>query len=65
MSVATFDKERVEEKAAVAAHMSNINNLLAADVASTYSQASSNLSVMRKLRMDKSKFSVKVNSLAQ
>ena len=43
--------------------MSNISNMIAADVASSYSHASSNLSVMRKLRMDKSQFSSKVSSL--
>lgn len=58
MSMATFDKDRPpvqpEEEKTVATHMSNRSNMIAADVASTYSHASSNLSVMRKLRMDKS-----------
>lgn len=68
MTMATFDKDRSVQQAddkAVATHMSNISNLIAADVASSYSQASSNLSAMRKLRMDKSKFSIKVISLQQ
>ena len=68
MSLATFDKdtprpEQAAEEKVVATHMSNISNMIAADVASSYSHASSNLSVMRKLRMDKSQFSSKVSSL--